>query len=120
MEPERFGVFIMRVTLISLVLCLVGAQSAVAFDEQTVTPGGSGGPGTQIVDEKAVTGNKDDGTVVAIPGLGKLGVIPKLDFGLELLYGAENGQPQVEDRLLERPAEDDEGLRVRGSIKHRF
>ena len=28
------------------------------------------------------------GTEVRIPGFGKVGVLPKLDFGLELLYGA--------------------------------
>ncbi len=51
-----------------------------------------------------------------IPGLGKLGVLPKMDFGLELLYGAnEAKQPDAVDR--EPPADD---LTVRGTIKHNF
>ncbi|MCC7252874.1 hypothetical protein [Hyphomicrobium sp.] len=54
------------------------------------------------------------GTEVRIPGLGKLGVLPKMDFGLELLYGANDSkQPEPVDP----PAED---LTVRGTIKHNF
>lgn len=58
------------------------------------------------------------GTEVRIPGLGKLGVLPKMDFGLELLYGAAaDSKPQDA-----RPdATSDEGdLRIRGTVKHRF
>ena len=54
------------------------------------------------------------GTEVRIPGLGKLGVLPKMDFGLELLYGAnESKQPEP----IEQPAED---LTIRGTVKHNF
>ncbi|KWT66771.1 MULTISPECIES: hypothetical protein [Hyphomicrobium] len=55
----------------------------------------------------------ETGTEIRIPGLGRLGVLPKMDFGLELLYGAAESQP---DRVA--PPEDD--LTVRGSVKHRF
>jgi len=56
----------------------------------------------------------DAGTEVRIPGLGKLGVLPKMDFGLELLYGANDSkQPEP----VEPPAED---LTIRGSVKHNF
>ncbi len=55
------------------------------------------------------------GTTVRIPGLGTLGVIPKMDFGLELLYGAaespkrsDPSKPEVDDVL------------VGGRIKHKF
>ncbi|MGE0022830.1 MAG: hypothetical protein AB7S70_04270 [Hyphomicrobium sp.] len=58
--------------------------------------------------------DSDAGTEVRIPGLGKLGVLPKMDFGLELLYGANDSkQPEP----VEPPAED---LTVRGTIKHNF
>jgi hypothetical protein len=54
---------------------------------------------------------------VRIPGLGKLGVLPKMDFGLELLYGANDGRPAA-------PAPDDiptdDDLRIRGTMKHNF
>lgn len=37
-----------------------------------------------------------------------------MDFGLELLYGANDSKPQNEP---EQPAED---LTIRGSVKHNF
>ena len=48
-----------------------------------------------------------------IPGLGTVGVLPKLDFGLELLYGNEQKGP-FEDKT----SPDD--VQLRGTIKHRF
>ena len=62
-------------------------------------------------------GKTGSGTEVRIPGLGKLGVLPKMDFGLELLYGASDQKP------LEEPAEAAEQpdeLTIRGTVKHRF
>lgn len=56
------------------------------------------------------------GTEVRIPGLGKLGVIPKLDFGLELLYGGREERAVEPDR---NRAENDD-VQIRGSIRHRF
>ena len=56
------------------------------------------------------------GTEVRIPGLGKLGVIPKLDFGLELLYGGREERAAEPDR---NRAESDD-VQIRGSIRHRF
>ena len=55
------------------------------------------------------------GTEVRIPGLGKLGVIPKVDFGLELLYGAADPKRPTS----EPPAgsENAEGVTVRGKLK---
>ena len=53
------------------------------------------------------------GTEVRIPGFGKVGVLPKLDFGLELLYGATE-QKGVPDK----PEPSD--VQIRGTIKHRF
>ena len=64
-----------------------------------ISIGGSEGAGT--------------GTEIRIPGIGKLGVLPKLDFGLELLYGA--GRPMLKE---EDAVPDD--LIIRGSVKKRF
>jgi hypothetical protein len=52
---------------------------------------------------------------VRIPGFGKVGVLPKLDFGLELLYGAT-------DTTRGRPDDKSEpsDVQIRGTIKHRF
>ena len=56
------------------------------------------------------------GTPVRIPGLGTLGVIPKMDFGLELLYGAADQQSKRPD-----PSKtDQDDVLVGGRIKHKF
>lgn len=106
------------------------ATSALAFQEQgsgaaPVAPAPSAPAEAQpaVPAEKSVefsTPKAEDGegvgTEVRIPGLGKLGVLPKMDFGLELLYGANEGkQPEAVEQ--QPPAED---LTVRGTLKHNF
>ena len=59
-------------------------------------------------------GKARNGTEVRIPGLGKLGVLPKMDFGLELLYGA------ADSKRIEEPVDQTEDLMIRGTVKHRF
>ena len=54
------------------------------------------------------------GTEVRIPGLGKVGVLPKLDFGLELLYGATESRGRPDEKS--EPSD----VQIRGTIKHRF
>jgi hypothetical protein len=54
------------------------------------------------------------GTEVRIPGFGKVGVLPKLDFGLELLYGATESRGRPEEKS--EPSD----VQIRGTIKHRF
>lgn len=54
------------------------------------------------------------GTEVRIPGFGSVGVLPKLDFGLELLYGATDSRSRPDDRS--EPSD----VQIRGTIKHRF
>ena len=58
--------------------------------------------------------SKPTGTEVRIPGLGRLGVLPKMDFGLELLYGASEPKPADDEQA---PAD---VLTIRGTIKHPF
>lgn len=60
--------------------------------------------------------SSEAGTEVRIPGLGRLGVLPKMDFGLELLYGAN----EVKKREQELPAAGSEDLTIRGTVKHNF
>jgi hypothetical protein len=53
-------------------------------------------------------------TELAIPGIGTIGKVPKLDFGLELLYGG-SGQG------AEAPADEQkDDVLIKGKIKHRF
>lgn len=112
-------------TVLSLGLLLaLASTSALGFQEQ----GGQSAPQSQsaapVVPEggpeaglSAGTGapSSSAGTEVRIPGLGKLGVLPKMDFGLELLYGASEPKPAEEER--EVPGDD---LTIRGTIKHPF
>jgi hypothetical protein len=120
----------MRLALAAAILGFM-SQGAVAFQETTVGGGQQKAPAAAPALE-APKGNAADqakglnlsgpqinlgqtsGTEVRIPGLGTVGVLPKLDFGLELLYGAneQKGLPQ------DKTHPDD--VQIRGTIKHRF
>ncbi len=114
------------VVALALAAALVAGHSAFAFQEQkgaTPPPAEASAPAEEAApaDAKAAiaseTGAKPEaGTEIRIPGLGKLGVLPKMDFGLELLYGAAENQP-VGPPDAAKPEDD---LMVRGSVKHRF
>ncbi len=110
----------------------LSSSAALAFQQQNsgATPqGGSapavqdpanqGGVGSGAVElAPADVGGKAGaaGTEVRIPGLGKLGVLPKMDFGLELLYGAAESKQSAEPQR-ETGSED---VTIRGTLKHRF
>jgi hypothetical protein len=118
----------LRLVLLAAAAGCVG-PSALAFQESTV--GGSEeqqAPAQSLEQPKSpdldkglnltvpdLGAGKAGGTEVRIPGIGTVGVLPKLDFGLELLYGA-NDKPRglPEDRL------DNNDVQIRGTIKHRF
>jgi hypothetical protein len=110
--------------LIGVGAALVGLTTpSLAFQEQWVggDPGKAtaGQPNLQMpnldlsVPDPSV-GNSA-GIEVRIPGVGSLGALPKLDFGLELLYGAN--EPSV-GRPDDRSQPSD--VQIRGTIKHRF
>jgi len=63
--------------------------------------------------------NSSDGTEISIPGLGTIGKLPKLDFGLELLYGADEDR-QAASTAPKDEIEPDSEIMVRGTVKHRF
>ena len=104
-----------------LVIALAGLLASPVFAFERV--GGAGSKKTTetdtvplgLVEDKATTNNSTGGGLV-FPSLGVLGVLPKLDFGLELLY--RENQPQVV--VPEENNEDAEGLRIKGTLKHRF
>jgi hypothetical protein len=119
----------MRYIVAAALLGLMG-QAAFAFEETTIGAGGAKEPaapvlelptdlpkapadatkGLNITPELQLT----PGTEVRIPGLGTVGVLPKLDFGLELLYGAGEQKGPFQDKT----SPDD--VQLRGTIKHRF
>jgi hypothetical protein len=60
---------------------------------------------------------KSGGTELNIPGIGSVGSLPKLDFGLELLYGGGNGPGPSPEKSLDDKNDD---VLIKGTIKHRF
>ena len=90
-----------------------GAQAPAATPEVKMAPSTEAPLGADL--SMTETNNTPTGTEVRIPGLGKLGVLPKMDFGLELLYGAADPkQPEA------TPEQSPDGVVVRGTVKHRF
>jgi len=111
-------------TLVVGVLLVVASSAAMAFDVQQGAQAPSaeansaplGSTEAPLGADLSMTESNSapTGTEVRIPGLGRLGVLPKMDFGLELLYGAADPkQPEA----TEQPAD---GVVVRGTMKHRF
>ena len=96
---------------------------AIAFQEQqgaaTPAPAAAAGePADKPVQlSPAEVSGSTLGTEVRIPGLGKLGNLPKMDFGLELLYGAADQKQQLEPAQRDDNRDD---LTIRGSVKHKF
>lgn len=101
------------------------STAAAAFQETTGGKATPEAPAQQTPDAKVLDlgssstapAGKSGGTEVRIPGLGTLGVLPKLDFGLELLYGVNEDKRNEPDR---GSAEPEEGVQIRGTLKHRF
>lgn len=100
------------------------STAAYAFQEQGASGAPAAPPAAQVVPDAskgmqvapdAVAQPSTSGTEVRIPGLGRLGVLPKMDFGLELLYGASERKQE-----LDNPNQSGEDLQIRGSLKHRF
>lgn len=96
---------------------IVTASSAMAFQEQQ-QPAGGNAPAADLQGEAA--SGKPDGTEVNIPGLGNLGVLPKMDFGLELLYGANENKPVEIEPQTSGSVPPQEDLTIRGTMKHNF
>jgi hypothetical protein len=115
---------------LALGLAVVAGPNAFAFQEQDAPTApaaaaqpqqapaeGAADKALDLSDDTAAA-KGEAGTEIRIPGLGKLGVLPKMDFGLELLYGAADqklpaGPPEA------APSPDDD-LMIRGTVKHRF
>ncbi len=109
-------------------LAMVAGSSAYAFQEQNSGTApqapveGAQAPAQVPADsalgvtEETGPTTGETGTEIRIPGLGKLGVLPKMDFGLELLYGAAEKPAGVPEAA---PSPEDD-LLIRGTVKHRF
>lgn len=113
------------VAVFALVMSVAAGTHSLAFQEQK-----AGSAPAQLqksadaplesrlnLSDELSTSNAETGTEIRIPGLGKLGVLPKMDFGLELLYGAAD-QKLPDGPVETAPTPDD--LLIRGTMKHRF
>lgn len=61
----------------------------------------------------SVASDDDERTSIRIPGFGVVGTVPKLNFGLELLYRDEE-----EAGIVGQSEPDD--LSIKGTLKHKF
>lgn len=96
---------------------LCAANYATALEEQKLPAAAPAAeaPAAAGVQDAAPAAKVDTGTEIRIPGLGKLGTLPKMDFGLELLYGAAEGKAPQAPEL-----DENSDLTIRGSVKHKF
>jgi len=121
-EPYDCGVVnVMR----SLGSFIVGAalglvsSAALAFQENKapVPAPGAPAPGVSapVTPDATVQPPAPAGTEIRIPGLGRIGTLPRLELGLDLLYGMGDAPPagRTDDRS-------DDGVQIHGRIKHRF
>ena len=94
------------------------ASTATALEEQRGAMPPEAAPDAQAqVQEQSGSAKSDAGTEIRIPGLGKLGTLPKMDFGLELLYGADDPKPSESTEPQDDRQQD---MMIHGSVKHRF
>jgi hypothetical protein len=92
-----------------------GSEKPVAETPAVEAPKSAPLPGKGLsLKVPEVSLGQGNGTEVRIPGFGKVGVLPKLDFGLELLYGATDTRGRPDDKS--EPSD----VQIRGTIKHRF
>lgn len=111
-----------KLHILMFIIFFWGASFAHAFKEEPLPQGQADFSKQQErSDEKSIFeleavdigDNAKKGIEIHIPGIGKLGELPKIDFGLELLYGED--RPAVND-IQDEP----EDVTIRGSVKHRF
>jgi hypothetical protein len=109
---------VVKFVLGGLALLLV-STAAFAFQEQSGVSAPASTPAqtpSAALDVPSVA-DRPIGTDVRIPGLGRLGSLPKMDFGLELLYGASDSKGQEPIQQRDEPRDD---LTIRGTVKHNF
>ncbi len=77
--------------------------------------GGNINPDSKVKLDSTGSHQKENGggIVLKIPGIGRLGTLPKLNFGLELLYG-------VNEETQQEKKEYDDGFTVKGSVRKNF
>ncbi|MBS0238541.1 MAG: hypothetical protein JSR89_08975 [Proteobacteria bacterium] len=121
--PRHGGVDVRRLILVVGMLAAVAAAASTnvfSMEEQRgAIPGGVSVPDAPKAQEQDSSApSKSQGTEIRIPGLGKIGTLPKMDFGLDLLYGAAEDTNRAADP--DANSDDQKDLMIHGSVKHRF
>lgn len=127
MAQHRFKI-ILAAGGLALAITAGASDDARAFTETTVPPAQpqttQSAPQLQLQKPDAGDGlalvkpgdSNGGGTELRIPGIGSVGTVPKLDFGLDLLYGAGSDPVQQE-----RPQDaDGKDVTIKGTLRHRF
>ncbi len=119
--------YLMATVGMSVVIAASFSSATYAFTETTVPPAAQATP--PAAPAPLQLNKADDGqglaltapsdtkgeTELNIPGIGSVGSLPKLDFGLELLYGSGGGA--APEQPLDEKNDD---VLIKGTIKHRF
>jgi hypothetical protein len=130
LERHR-GVIVRRLGLVLIVLAVLLAAErstdVMAMEEQRgAIPGGISVPDAAPKaqeQEDSVPAKTETGTEIRIPGLGKIGTLPKMDFGLDLLYGAvedQNSKATPDFPSGPQDSDDKRDIMIHGSVKHNF
>jgi hypothetical protein len=107
--------------LMAVAALALASSAAYAFQEQRPAQDPGAAPAAKAVETASVEFDSPvagKGTPVRIPGLGTLGVIPKMDFGLELLYGVTD--PANPPKRTDPKNSEVDDVLIRGTIKHKF
>ena len=122
---KHCGVDVKRLGLVIgglAVLAAIASTGAGALEEQRGPAPAAMSPDAPKaeVQDQAGPSKSDGGTEIRIPGLGKLGTLPKMDFGLELLYGAADSKAAQDNNIEPQDRDDQRDLMIHGTVKHRF
>ena len=82
-------------------------------DQLSTTGKTTSAPAIRVLPKTQKKIEQKNGIEVVIPGLGHVGSIPKLDFGLELIYG-------VNSATKDKAPKSDDTLYIRGELKSKF
>jgi hypothetical protein len=115
------------VLIVLAVFAAVRSTDVIAMEEQRgALPAGvpvpDAAPKAQE-QEDSVPAKQETGTEIRIPGLGKIGTLPKMDFGLDLLYGAvegDNSKAAPDFPSGPQNSDDKRDMMIHGSVKHNF
>ncbi|MEM8548347.1 MAG: hypothetical protein AAGF46_09325 [Pseudomonadota bacterium] len=113
-----------RLSVAILAVVLTTSSSVLAFQEMG-PPAVSSAPAYELVPQGAPPVAQiapDDSTSVVIPGFGDVGALPKLDFGLELLYSEDDLDPApgTTSNFGGNSDVDDSDITIKGRIRHQF